>query len=122
MNPSSSLLIILVRPVHRSAPSTKSAANQNTSTCRPAGVVKKEKIFTANSSKPAHLSKVDLSEMTHFPSDSWNSSSGGHLPNPAVVYGPGGEVAFPQIWSQEGQPTYNDIIGFQDLGEVDNFK
>lgn len=51
--------------------------------------------------------------MTHFPGESWN---GNHLPNPSAVYGPS-EVAFPQIWNQEGQPSYNDIIGFQDLGE-----
>lgn len=51
--------------------------------------------------------------MTHFSGESWN---GNHLPNPSAVYG-SSEVAFPQIWNQEGQPTYNDIIGFQDLGE-----
>lgn len=54
--------------------------------------------------------------MTHFPGESWNSSSS-HLPNPAAVYGPG-EVGFPQIWNQEGQPSYSDIIGFQDLGKA----
>lgn len=51
--------------------------------------------------------------MTHFSGETWN---GNHLPNPSAVYG-SSEVAFPQIWNQEGQPSYNDIIGFQDLGE-----
>lgn len=50
--------------------------------------------------------------MTHFAGENWN---GNHLPNTAAVYN-SGEVPFPQIWNQEGAATYNDIIGFQDLG------
>ena len=53
--------------------------------------------------------------MTHFASENWN---GNHLPTPSGVYN--SEVPFPQIWNQEGAATYNDIIGFQDLGKEKN--
>jgi hypothetical protein len=51
--------------------------------------------------------------MTHFAGENWN---GNHLPNSGAVYS-SAEVPFPQIWNQEGAVTYNDIVGFQDLGE-----
>lgn len=51
--------------------------------------------------------------MTHFAGESWN---GNHLPNAGPVYN-SSEVPFPQIWNQEGAAAYNEIIGFQDLGE-----
>ena len=58
--------------------------------------------------------KISTTEMTHFAGESWN---GNHLPNgPGPVYNTP-EVPFPQIWNQEGAATYNDIIGFQDLGK-----
>lgn len=50
--------------------------------------------------------------MTHFAGENWN---GNHLPNAGSAYS-AAEVPFPQIWNQEGAATYNDIIGFQDLG------
>lgn len=50
--------------------------------------------------------------MTHFAGENWN---GNHLPNSSAAYSTA-EVPFPQIWNQEGAATYNDIIGFQDLG------
>lgn len=56
--------------------------------------------------------------MTHFAGETWNGS---HLPNgPGAVYNTP-EVPFPQIWNQEGAATYNDIIGFQDLGKKNRF-
>jgi len=55
--------------------------------------------------------------MTHFPGENWN---GNHLPNAGAVYN-AGEVPFPQIWNQEGAAAYNEIIGFQDLGEKNRF-
>lgn len=51
--------------------------------------------------------------MSHFPGENWN---GNHLPTSGGVYN-SSEVPFPQIWNQEGAGSYNDIIGFQDLGE-----
>lgn len=55
----------------------------------------------------------NIETMTHFAGENWN---GNHLPNSGAVYS-STEVPFPQIWNQEGAATYNDIIGFQDLGE-----
>lgn len=55
--------------------------------------------------------------MTHFAGETWN---GNHLPNSGGVYNT--EVPFPQIWNQEGAATYNDIIGFQDLGKAISYK
>lgn len=50
--------------------------------------------------------------MSHFSGENWN---GNHLPNGAGYST--ADVPFPQIWNQEGAATYNDIIGFQDLGK-----
>jgi hypothetical protein len=60
--------------------------------------------------------------MTHFGGENWN---GNHLPSSSSLYSTP-EVAFPQIWNQEGAAAYNDIIGFQDLAiwprsQVGNF-
>jgi predicted metalloprotease with PDZ domain len=57
-------------------------------------------------------SRQKVKTMTHFAGENWN---GNHLPNASAVYN--SEVPFPQIWNQEGTASYNDIIGFQDLGE-----
>lgn len=57
--------------------------------------------------------KICRNKMTHFAGESWN---GNHLPTSAAVYN-SSEVPFPQIWNQEGAAAYNEIIGFQDLGE-----
>lgn len=75
------------------------------------------KIFTKNPIFHRHFSEKTRSErireMTHFAGETWN---GNHLTNAGPVYN-SPEVPFPQIWNQEGAATYNDIIGFQDLGE-----
>ncbi|CRK86232.1 CLUMA_CG000234, isoform A [Clunio marinus] len=60
--------------------------------------------------------------MTHFAGESWN---GNHMPNTNAVYN-STEVAFPQMWNQDGSTSYNEIIGFQDLAiwprtQVGNF-
>lgn len=55
--------------------------------------------------------------MTHFAGENWN---GNHLPPGSAVYN-AAEVPFPQIWNQEGAAAYNEIIGFQDLGENNRF-
>jgi hypothetical protein len=55
--------------------------------------------------------------MTHFAGENWNGS---HLPNAGAVYNTS-EVPFPQIWNQEGAAAYNEIIGFQDLGEKNRY-
>lgn len=52
--------------------------------------------------------------MTHFPGENWN---GNHLPTSSGPVYNSSEVPFPQVWNQEGAASYNDIIGFQDLGE-----
>lgn len=56
----------------------------------------------------------NIKTMTHFAGENWN---GNHLPSSAAVYSSGEVPSFPQIWNQEGAAAYNDIIGFQDLGE-----
>ena len=60
--------------------------------------------------------------MAHFGGESWN---GNHLPASSSLYN-AAEVAFPQIWNQEGAAAYSDIMGFQDLAiwprsQVGNF-
>lgn len=64
-----------------------------------------------------NLRRAKSTVMTHFAGEAWN---GNHLPGAAAVYN-AGEVPFPQIWNQEGAAAYNEIIGFQDLGEKNRF-
>lgn len=65
--------------------------------------------FRSEKTKTGNCAKV----MTHFAGENWN---GNHLPGTASVYN-SAEVPFPQIWNQDTPAAYNEIIGFQDLGE-----
>lgn len=57
---------------------------------------------------------ISMEKMTHFPGENWSGAHLGNGPPPGFSQS---EVPFPQLWNQEGSATYNELIGFQDLGE-----
>lgn len=73
--------------------------------------LRKTRNFHAHFSEKSQRERTE--KMTHFAGETWN---GNHIPTSGAVYNTS-EVPFPQIWNQEGAATYNDIIGFQDLGK-----